>query len=260
MADGKSDTRRAQREAPIFTIWEEVPPPRPAVTRGRIVEQAVSLLDEVGYDGLTMRRLAERLGIQAASLYNHVPDKLTLLALVADAVCGEVREPGTDRPWRAQLAALAADYRRVLLAHRDAARVLLATPPVGPNRLRLIERTLSALRSAGFPDDVVADAAVAFNVYVTGFVLDETRGRAGGAGEDLSEAEAAQFARWWRSLPAARYPTLAALAERMLGGDADRRYAFGLGALLDGLERHLRRRPAEPRSARGAGRPPSRRR
>jgi len=236
MAGGKSVVRRAQKSAGLFTLWEEARPARPTITRERIVTEALALLDDVGFDGLTMRRLAERLGIQAASLYNHVPDKLALLALLADAVCGEVREPGTRRPWRAQLEALATDYRRVLLAHRDAPRVLLATPPVGPNRLRLIERTLSALRRGGFSDDVVVDGAVAFNVFVTGFVLDETRGQ---TGEDLSQAEAAQFARWWRSLPAERYPTLAPLAERMLGGDRDRRFALGLGAVLDGLERHL---------------------
>ena len=240
MAGGTHDTRRSNRQAGMFSVWEEPRPARPTVTRERIVEQALALLDEVGYDGLTMRRLAERLGIQAASLYNHVPDKQALLGLLGDAVCAEVREPGPRGAWRRQLELLAADYRRVLLAHRDAARVLLATPPVGPNRLRVIERTLSALRGAGLPDHVVVDGSVAFNVYVTGFVLDETRGR---AGEDLSEAEVAQFTRWWRSLPAERYPTLAALAEQMLDGDLDRRFAFGLRALLDGLERHVRHRP-----------------
>src|ERR671937_1783890 len=165
------------RRAGIFGVWEEPAPARPVVTRDRLVREALALLDEVGFDGLTMRRLAERLGVRAASLYNHVGDKLELLALLGDAVCAEVREPDPGTNWRAQLEALAADYRRVLLAHRDAARVLQATPPVGPNRLRLVERTLAILRVAGFDDALVADAATVFNIYVLGFVLDETQSR-----------------------------------------------------------------------------------
>ncbi|MGH2350550.1 MAG: TetR/AcrR family transcriptional regulator C-terminal domain-containing protein [Chloroflexota bacterium] len=129
----------------------------------------------------------------------------------------------------------------MLLAHRDAARVLLDTPPVGPHRLGLIERSLSVLREAGFPDDAVTEGSAAFNAYVTGAVLDETRGRPGQGSDGPSEEDIERFTEWWRSLPADRYPTLVALGERLLNADLDRRFAVGLGALLDGLER---RRPA----------------
>jgi AcrR family transcriptional regulator len=223
----------------MFDVWAEAAARRPAITREQVVRVALALLDEVGLGGLTMRRLAERLGIRAASLYNHVPDKLTLLALLGDTICGEIPPPDPRQPWRTQLEALAAAYRRVLLAHRDAAQVLLAAPPVGPRRLELIERTLRALRDAGFDDAAVADGGTAFNVYVTGFVLDETRGHPGHPGEDLSAAAAEQFTQWWRALPAEHYPTLAALGERLLDGDLERRFAFGFEALLDGLERRL---------------------
>jgi TetR/AcrR family transcriptional regulator, tetracycline repressor protein len=231
-----------RRGGAIFAIWDRPPGRRPVVTRDRLVREALGLLDEVGFDGLTMRRLAERLGVQAASLYNHVADKLELLALLADAICAEVPDPDGRRPWRAQLEAVAREYRRALLAHRDAARVLGATPPVGPNRLRLIERTLSALRAAGFDDAVVADAANLVNTFVTGFALDETQWRAG-VGDDQDRSDA--FARWFASLPADRYPTIAAVAERLLDADMDRRFELGLGALLDGLERHRQARRLE---------------
>ena len=224
------------RRAGILGLWQETAPARPVVTRERLIREALALLDEVGLDGLTMRRLAGRLGVRAASLYNHIGDKPELLALLGDAVCAEVREPEPG-DWRAQLEALAADYRRVLLAHRDAARVLQATPPVGPNRLRLVERTLAILRAAGFDDVLVADAAMLFNVYVLGFVLDETQARP----SDLPEAAVAQFERWFRSLPAERYPTIALLSDLLLDADTDRRFALGLAALLDGLARRLGR-------------------
>ena len=242
------------RRAGVFSLWQEEAPARPVVTRERLIGEALTLLDEVGFDGLTMRRLAERLGVRAASLYNHIGDKLELLALLGDAVCAEVREPDPG-DWRAQLEALAADYRRVLLAHRDAARVLQATPPVGPNRLRLVERTLAILRAAGFDDALVADAATVFNVYVLGFVLDETQARP----SDLPEAAIAQFERWFRSLPAERYPTIASLSDLLLDADTDRRFVLGLAALLDGFARRLgraRHGPHRPRpdARRGAER------
>src|ERR687884_114906 len=99
-----------------FAAWAEPAPKRPSIDRERLVREALALLDAAGFDALTMRRLAERLGVQAASLYNHVRDKHELLALLADAICGEVREPDPRRPWREQLEAVAWGYPRGLLA------------------------------------------------------------------------------------------------------------------------------------------------
>src|SRR5919197_3575765 len=88
--------RVRSRSAEYSALWAEPPQRRPSVTREQVVREALALLDEVGFDGLTMRRLAERLGVQAASLYNHVRDKHELLALLADAICGEVAEIPLD--------------------------------------------------------------------------------------------------------------------------------------------------------------------
>src|SRR5260370_41392751 len=95
--------------------------------RAQVVRAALALLDEVGLDDLTMRRLAERLGIKAASLYRHVRDKNELLAMLGDAISAEIPLPSQELPWREALARAARDYRRALLAHRDGARVLVAT-------------------------------------------------------------------------------------------------------------------------------------
>ena len=231
---------RERSRVGTFAAWAEPAPKRPSIDRERLVGEALALLDAAGFDGLTMRRLAERLGVQAASLYNHVRDKHELLALLADAICAEVREPNPRRPWREQLEAVAWDYRRVLLAHRDAARVLVATPPVGPRRVRLIEETLAMLRAAGFGDEETADAASVFNTYVVGFVLDETQALPGGDLTDMPADEVGEhFKRWFKALPADRYPTIAALADRLLDADMDRRFGFGLRALLDGWEIRL---------------------
>jgi TetR/AcrR family tetracycline transcriptional repressor len=97
--------------------------------REHIVGAALELLDESGLDGLTMRTLAERMGVRAASLYWHIRDKEQLLGLLAEAILAEVPEPPTDLPWRAQLEAFATEYRRVLHSHRDAARIVLEAQP-----------------------------------------------------------------------------------------------------------------------------------
>jgi TetR/AcrR family tetracycline transcriptional repressor len=230
-------------------IWAERAPRRVPITREQVVQQAVALLDEAGFDGLTMRRLADRLGIRAASLYNHVRDKDELLALVADELSGEIPDLEPGGAWREQLAAVARDYRRVLLGHRDAARVLAATLPLGPNRLRLIEQLLDVLCRAGFDDAEAADAAYVLNTYVVGFVLDETQAlpaddRVGveGPHDNVADALREQGERWYRELPPGRYPRLVALAEHLFAPTMEQRFEFGLTTLLDGLELRLARR------------------
>ena len=146
---------------------------RAGLDRHRVVRVALDLLDEVGLDDLSMRRLAERLGVTAASLYWHVRDKDDLLTLLADAISAEMPLPDPTRSWRDELTAYAHEARRVALAHRDAARVLVATIPAGPHRLQRIEALLDVLRRAGFRPADVADAAYLLNVYISGFVLDE---------------------------------------------------------------------------------------
>ena len=246
-------TRRssASRRSPdLASIWTEPPARRPSVTRERLVQEALLLLDELGFDGLTMRRLAERLGVQAASLYNHVRDKEQLLTLLADAITGEIREPPRRRPWREQLLALARDYRRVLLAHRDAARVLIASPPIGPKRLRCIELVLGVLHAAGFGDRDLADAAWVINTYIPGFVLDETQAIPNSTSDEISlEQTRAQVEAWFKSLPPEQYPTVVRLAAHLVEVDMDRRFDFGLRALLDGFEVQLTRRSSRRRKA-----------
>ncbi len=149
---------------------------RNALDRERLVRVALELLDEVGLDDLSMRRVAERLGVTAASLYWYVQDKNELLTLLADAISAEVPLPDSASPWRMQLEEGARSLRRVVLAHRDAARVLAVTAPTGPHRLRVIDALLGLLSRAGFPPADVADAGYILNVYIVGFMLDETLG------------------------------------------------------------------------------------
>lgn len=223
-----------------FAAWSEPDAARRQLTRDRVVRKALEVLNEEGFDGLTMRRLAERLGIKAASLYNHVSGKDELLALMADAICAEIPDLDHSKPWREQGETMALQVRRVLMAHRDGARVLAATPPVGPHRIRLIEQGLRALAKAGLSPAKIADASFVMNSYVIGFVLDETLGSPRDASSARRMREEGR--RWFKSLPKEHYPTLVALADELVDSPPDRRFELGLRALLDGFELRLLKR------------------
>ena len=231
--------KRKPRAFRSLAAWSAPAVTRPRVTRRQLVTRALDVLDDEGFDGLTMRRLAERLGIKAASLYNHVADKDELLALVADALCEEMSEPDGAKPWRDQLETVAFQCRTVLMAHRDGARVLAATAPMGPHRLRLIESVLRALVGAGFSAAKAADAGFVFNAYVVGFVLDETLGGTRGVASSKRMREEGRL--WFKALPQEPFPTLVALADELVDGPPARRFELGLRALLDGFELRLPR-------------------
>jgi len=226
---------------PHSVLWEVPSRPRPTLTRDDLVRAALALLDEAGFDGLTMRNLAERLGVQAASLYNHVRDKREVLALLADAIMAEVPPPeSADAPWHDALYWLACDYRRALLTHRDAARLLSETTPLGPgpNRLRVLDDLLGILRGAGFAGEAAADAAWLCNTFVTGFVLEEQTQLV--SSDDAAAGEwQADVAGWLSQLPLEHYPNVLAVAGPLVDGETDRRFLFGLNTVLDGLELRL---------------------
>jgi AcrR family transcriptional regulator len=194
-------------------------------------------MDEAGVDGLTMRRLADRLGVTVASLYRHVRDKDELLVLLADEISGRVPLVAAGVPWQQALRGMAFGYRRVLLAHRDAARLLASTPPAGPQRLRHIEALLRVLLAAGFGGRDAAWAAYHFNNFVTESVADEGRLAAAAEAAGTSRSELlAQVRAQLRALPAAEFPSLVRVADHVATDDAAGLFEVGLRLWLRGLE------------------------
>jgi TetR/AcrR family tetracycline transcriptional repressor len=210
---------------------------RRPLDRAQVVRAALALLDEVGLDDLTMRRLAERLGVKAASLYRHVRDKNELLALLADEIAAQIPFVRGTGGWRDRLTEIAWNVRRGLLAHRDAARVLAATPPAGPRRLQHIESLLRILRDAGFSRRDAARAAYHCNNFVTEFAADEARFSAFAAGPGAGRRKLlAQARQYFKGLPRDQYPTVVELADDLTEDDPDRLFQFGIDAWLRGLE------------------------
>jgi TetR/AcrR family tetracycline transcriptional repressor len=216
-------------------------PQSPPLDLPTIIHEALRLLDDVGLDGLSMRNLAERLGIRAATLYWYVRDKRELLELLAEAICADIQPTDLPVPWRARLEALMAEYRRVLLTHRDAAHVLAGTVPAGRHRLQLVDMSLGAVLDAGFTAADAARAARLLVDFTTGFVQEEylVAGRQD-AGEDAHGRADSDPQRLptISNFESEAYPRIAALRPYLVDRDAAARFAFGLRVILDGLEQH----------------------
>ncbi|KAB8189724.1 TetR family transcriptional regulator [Nonomuraea phyllanthi] len=208
--------------------------PRQTLTLGRIVAEAVALLDEEGVARLTMRRLAERLDTGSTTLYWHVRTKDDVLDLALDAVFGEVRLPSRDRPpeggWQRPVRELIGGWRAALLRHPWSATIL-DRPLMGPNALERTEFLYAALSAAGFA--APKPAAYSLSNYVMGSVVMQVTWQdrdEGGTGDFLAER-------------AARYPSL---AEHGLDHAWDATFEEGLGYLLDGMDQALHRRTGAP--------------
>ena len=210
---------------------------RRQLDRPTIVAAALALMDEVGVDGLTMRRLAARLEVTPGSLYRHVRDKDELLVLLADEISGQVPLVAEGMAWQAVLTETARSVRRVLLAHRDAARLLASLLPGGPQRLRAIEGMLRVLVAAGFSDRDAAWAAYHFNNLVTEFVADEVRLEESAAASGRTRRDVLAEARaQLQSLPPGEFPTLVRLAEHIASDDAEAIFEFGLRLCVRAME------------------------
>jgi AcrR family transcriptional regulator len=152
------------------------------LTKERIIEAGLVTFAEHGYAGLSMRQVADRLGVHAGSLYYHVRNKEALLALLADRVAARAYDAGeaalaaldADAGWVARVEAQADALRRTLREHEGGPLLLAGSPSMlSPGGLSLMERLLGTLRDGGVPEPdrtIMADVLLS---YVTGFVLQE---------------------------------------------------------------------------------------
>lgn len=202
------------------------------------MEAAVALLDEEGIDGLTMRRLAERIGSGVTTLYWHVDTKDDVVDLALDAIFATTPVPaGTDRggEWRANVVAMLLDWRTAMLRHPWSA-ALLQRPTLGPNLLARMEFLQATLVGAGFSGPRLATATWTLYNYLMGATVAR-------ASFELSaeDREAAQQRLRDRS---DQYPTLSA-QDYMLEDDWDGTFTRGLGYVLDGIAAAAVVRPPE---------------
>jgi len=208
---------------------------KPTLSVPVIVAAAIEVLDETGFAGLTMRRVADRLGTGAASLYAHVSGREELLELVFDALVGQVKleDPDPAR-WREQVHRLLRDLHDILASHTDAALAGLGRVPTAPQTLAAAEVLTGVLRAGGLTDRVVALGFDQLVLYVSASAYEAGLYRKADPGE--IERYFAGVHAFYASLPPGRYPVLTAIAPDMTGADGDERFEFGLNVLIAGLE------------------------
>jgi AcrR family transcriptional regulator len=209
--------------------------PRSPLNRERVLRAALHLADEAGADALTMRELGRRLGVEAMSLYNHVDNKDDLLDGMLDLVVSEVDLPSGDVDWREAMRRRAVSAREVFARHPWASALLDSRESGGPGRMRYFEWVIGTLRRAGFSVELAVRAFSAIDSYVYGFgrqQLNMSAGEFDGTREEMYDA-------FLSTIPADAFPYLGEATEYMLraGYDESADFEFGLGLILDGLER-----------------------
>ena len=208
---------------------------KPSLSVPVIVAAAIEVLDEAGYAGLSMRRVAERLGTGAASLYAHVSGREELLELVFDALVGQVKlEEPDPASWREQVHRMMRDFRDILASHTDAALAGLGRVPTSPQTLAAAEVLTGVLRAGGLTDRVIGLGFDQLVLYVSASAYEAGLYRKADPAE--IERYFAGVHAFYASLPADRYPVLTSIAPAMTGPDGDERFEFGLNLLIAGLE------------------------
>ncbi|WP_026187256.1 TetR/AcrR family transcriptional regulator [Ensifer sp. BR816] len=221
-----AQSKRSQRKGLSLRSVQESRS-EPPLSLERIVATAVELLDAQGVDGLTMRRLADRLGSGAMSLYWHVANKEEVYDLALDSVL-EYRGPpqiAESRDWRGEVVHMLEDWRAIMLRHPWSA-LLLPRRALGPNILGRLELLSKTLAGAGVADADLNVAIWSLWNYVMGATV--TR-----ASFDLSDDDRAAAQQRLTRL-SEHYPTIER-SRLLLDNDWDGAFRKGLDFLLDGL-------------------------
>jgi AcrR family transcriptional regulator len=217
--------------------------PREPLTRERVLHAAVALADEQGLDALSMRRLGQRVGVEAMSLYNHVANKDEVLAGMVELVFAEVENPPADVGWKEAMRRTAVSSYQAFMRHRWACGLAMRVSGVSALRMQWMEDVLRTFREAGFTANQTHHAYHAVDSHITGFTLWQVSMPFETHQELVDLAEA--FLQW---IPVDRYPYVVEHAHEHLAPSEDdgrSEFEFGLDLILDGLERLLAAGPAD---------------
>lgn len=215
---------------------------RDALTHDRIIRAALALVDGEGLGALNMRRLGGELGVEAMSLYRHVPNKAALLDAMVDSIVEDWVE--ADHPtagdWKTRLGELMHRAHDVLLARPWAVELLSSRPSVGAARLRYAESITSSLLGAGFTPQLAHHALHIIDGTIMGFSAQEAR-------RPSAQAMGERVQQLYDGSLADEFPG-ASLIIRQDHDHADE-YALMVDLVIDGLDR-LREGVSPPRYAR----------
>lgn len=211
--------------------------------RKRVVEMALELLNEVGLEGLTLRRLATELGVKAPALYWHFENKQALLDEMGTAVLRQLADtvPGIpdDAPWQAYLTESMRMLRSALVRYRDGARVVSGTYVTDDALLEAMERPLRRCVDAGMPLRETVQGWTTLYNYTIGFVIEEQAVYPTPDAFDERYDPDTRAAR----IDARRSPLAAEAGRLMFGASGDERFDAGLRLIVAGIEQRLEETP-----------------
>lgn len=222
--------------------------PRPKVSVDDLIRAGVAIADAKGLDGLSIRTVADAVGLRPMGVYTYVPNKEALVTLMIDDIASEDGDIDPALPLRERMAAIAGQYRSELLRHPWLLTVPLWRPVLGPHLSARYERHLALLAGQGRADgtlfdDVELDGIVAaLRAFATGNARTELDARSAQAASGLTDAQ------WWEIygpllaevMDPAEYPVSSKVGA-VVGelyqapGDANAAYRYGLGRLIDGI-------------------------
>lgn len=192
------------------------------LTRDRITAAALALVDRDGLDRFGVRRLADELGVDPMSIYNHIKGKAALLDAITEAVLAEVARDldDVDGDWRTIARRTAHAYRAAAYRHPHTVPLLATRPQTSPVALAALERLAAAMRAAGVADRVVADTPLILFGFLNGYLLAVLS-----AGPDAAVPP----------IDPQHYPTLAAITPAMADFGSVAEFDRMLDAVLDGI-------------------------
>lgn len=224
---------------------------RAGLTRSRVIEAAVELIDREGLEDFSLRRLAACLGVEPMSLYNHVRSKDDLFDGVVEAVMAEMA--ASDDPkgrWDERMRSRAAALRRVALAHPYASILVFTRPVLTPAALSVLRAGLAPALEAGLPTEQAVHALRTFTSFISGAILREL-----GSGMTFATSDPKRAAQRVDEIESAGDTILAEAAPYLAACDHDALFDYGVELILDGLSRQI----AGSRAARAKRAPAGRR-
>ena len=214
------------------------------LNRDRVLSAAVVLADEVGIESLSMRRLAQELGVVPMALYKHVANKEELLGGMVDTIVGEIGPPVPDAPWKSAVRLRVLSARQVLLRHPWARPVIETRTNVTPAVLGYMDGFAGMFLTGGFSVDLTHHVMHAMGSRMWGFtqeVFDDSAGAGNQLPRGPADARAAMAQQMAENFP--HLFKIAAVAAHedgsVVGNGCDDQYEFefALDLLLDGFER-----------------------
>jgi AcrR family transcriptional regulator len=210
------------------------PEPRIPLTRDRVLAEAVVMADEAGIGTLSMRKLAQRLGVEAMSLYYHVSSKDDILDGMIDIVVGEIELPGRGSDWKHAMRRRGISAHAAFARHPWSTALMESRTNPGPAALRYYDAVIGSLRGGGFSVPMAAHAFSVLDAYIYGFGLQEMS--LPFEGEEQAHDVAGDLL---ESFPVDEYPSLYELiVDHALqpGYDYAAEFEWGLALILDALE------------------------